>query len=413
MFDSIICVGQTTWEGDFQKAIVQLMRELSVRHRVLYVDYQHTIKDLLMGGLGRQPEVPVGALLGRAEALTQRAGKDGSHVWVWQPPVMLPINFLPPALHDPLLTFNAGRLLRALRRQMKQLDFRKPLVINGMHPVLGAALLGQLDEVATVYYCFDEITMSPWMRVHGGRYEADYMRRVEAVITTSEALYEAKRQVQPQTFCVKNGVDFPLFYQARQLAGQHPRARPVVGYLGTADDRVNVELVEHCARTMPDVTFQFVGEIKEPALTERLGRYPNVVFTPPHQPAHLPPLLAGFSAAMIPFVCNAHTRTIYPLKINEYLAAGLPVVSTPFAPLDEFAGIVALADSPEAFARALRHALDDHSPHRVQARIDLARANAWANRAVAFETVFSAISRGDERRANLVKTAPLPLNGQP
>ena len=330
-FDSIICVGQTTWEGDFQKAIVQLMRELSVRHRVLYVDYQHTAKDLLIGVLGRQPNVPVATLLGRTDALTTKPGKDGPTVQVWQPPVLLPINALPAALHDPLLALNAGRLVRQLRKQMQQLDFHRPLVINGMHPVLGTALLGQLGEVATVYYCFDEITLSPWMREHGGRYEADYMRRVDAVVTTSDALCEANQLVQPRTFCVKNGVDFPLFHQARHLAEQQPPTRPVVGYLGTADDRVDIDIVEHCARTMPDVQFQFVGEVKEPTLSERLGHYPNVVFTPPHQPAQLPPLLARFSAGMIPFTCNAHTRTIYPLKINEYLAARLPVVSAPFS----------------------------------------------------------------------------------
>lgn len=393
MFDSIICVGQTTWEGDFQKAIVQLMREFSVRHRVLYVDYQHTAKDLLMGMLGRQAGVPVKTMLGQAEALTQRPGKEGQNVWVWQPPVMLPINFLPPALHDPLLTLNAGRLVSALRQQMKRLGFARPLVINGMHPVLGTALLGQLDEIATIYYCFDEIAISPWMRDHGSRYEAEYMRRVDAVVTTSDALYQAKRQIQPNTFCVKNGVDFPLFNQARQLAEQRPPVRPIVGYLGTADDRVNVDLVEYCARTMPNVQFQFVGEVKEPALSERLGRYSNVVFTPPQQPAQLPPLLAAFSAGMIPFVCNAHTRTIYPLKINEYLAAGLPVVSTPFSKLDDFAGVVPLADSPEAFANALRHALGDKQPERIQTRIDMAHANSWTNRALAFETVFEAVGQ--------------------
>lgn len=390
-FDSIICVGQTTWEGDFQKAIVQLMRELSVRHRVLYVDYQHTAKDLLMGLLGRQSSVPVETLLGRSEALVSKPGKDGHTVQVWQPPVMLPINFLPATLHDPLLTVNAGRLARALRTHLQRLKFAKPLVINGMHPVLGSALLGQLNEVGTVYYCFDEITLSPWMREHGGRYEADYMRRVDAVVTTSDALCEAKKRVQPQTFCVKNGVDFPLFNQTRQLAAQHIPDRPTIGYLGTADDRINIDIVEHCARTMPDVMFQFVGEVKEAALAERLGRYPNVVFTPPHQPAQLPPLLAGWSAAMIPFVCNAHTRTIYPLKINEYLAGGLPVVSTPFSNLSDFAGIVMLADQPATFAQALRTALSDNEPSRVQARVDVAYTNSWANRARAFEAVFDAI----------------------
>ncbi|RYF71566.1 MAG: teichuronic acid biosynthesis glycosyltransferase tuaH, partial [Cytophagaceae bacterium] len=248
-FDSIICVGQTTWEGDFQKAVVQLMCELSVRHRVLYVDYQHTAKDLIMGALGKQKDVPVRSIMRLDNPLKTRAGKEGSTVHVWQPPVMLPINFLPPVLHDQLLTVNAGRLIAGLQRVMIELGFKKPLIINGMHPVLGQAMLGKLNEAGTIYYCFDEITIAKWMSKHGGRYEPEYMRQVNAVITTSEALRQAKAQIQPSTFCVKNGVDFPLFSQVRSLIAanstQQTNAakRPVVGYLGTADDRVNIDIV--------------------------------------------------------------------------------------------------------------------------------------------------------------------------
>lgn len=401
-FDSIICVGQTTWEGDFQKAVVQLMCELSVRHRVLYVDYQHTAKDVLMAAMGRQKDVPVWSVLRLGNPLTTKPGKAGSLVHVWQPPVMLPINFLPAGLHDSLLPLNADRLVSGLRGVMKTLGFKKPLVINGMHPVLGRAMLGKLNEAGTIYYCFDEITISKWMSKHGGRHEPDYLRRIDAVVTTSEPLRQTKSSLQPNAFCVKNGVNFPLFNQVRQLIEQRPATRPVVGYLGTADDRLNVDIIEHCVKTMPDVVFQFIGEIKEPAILQRLSEFttgtsPNVVFTPPHQPADLPAVLAGLSAAMIPFACNAHTYTIYPLKINEYLAGGLPVVSTPFSILDDFAGIVDLADTPEAFAAALRHALTDQAPERIQARVDMAQANSWAHRADEFETVFESLSTVPQR----------------
>ena len=182
--------------------------------------------------------------------------------------MMLPINFLPPALHDRLLPLNTNRIIAGLRGVMAELGFQKPLIINGMHPVLGLAMLGKLSEAGTIYYCFDEITLANWMSKHGGRAELTYLRRVSAVVTTSETLRRAKAPLQPRAFCVKNGVDFPLFSQVRALiAARPPQTRPVVGYLGTADDRIDIDIVEHCARTMPDVTFQFIGEIKEPAIT--------------------------------------------------------------------------------------------------------------------------------------------------
>ena len=386
-FDGIICVGQTPWTGGpFQKAVVQLMTELATRHRVVFVEYQHTVKDLVHGLLGRT-EVPVRALLRLDDALTTQKLASGFDAYTWQPPPMLPINWLPGALYDEASAWNAKQLVKGLRKVMRQLGIERPLVVNAFNPVLGVHMLHQLNECATIYYCFDEITLSPWMNQHGGRYEQQYLPHVDAVVTTSETLRQAKSILQPNAYCVKNGVNFDLFNHARDfIAGQLP-TRPVVGYLGTADDRVDLPLVEYCARTMPDVDFLFVGSVNGPAITQRLAAYPNVRFEPSRAVDRLPPLLAQMNVAMIPFVCNPHTYTIYPLKINEYLAAGLPVVSTPFSLLDDFSGIIHLADSPVAFAAALRLALADNKPERVAQRVAMARANSWAKRSEEFDHV--------------------------
>lgn len=392
-FDGIICIGQTAWEGGpFQKAVVQLMTELSARHRVVFVDYQYTVKDLAQALLGRQTGVPVRTLLNLGNALATHKLASGFETFTWQPPPMLPVNWLPDALHDRLVTWNANRLVKRLRVVIDRLGIERPLVINAFNPVFGVPMLHQLNECATIYYCFDEITLSPWMSRHGGRYEQAYLPQVDAVVTTSETLRQAKALLQPNAFCVKNGVNFDLFHQARQLIPDPPPARPVVGYLGTADDRIDLPLVDYCVRTMPDVDFVFVGSVNEPAILRQLTTYPNVQFEASRPASELPPLLAQMHAAMIPFVCNPHTYTIYPLKINEYLAAGLPVVTTPFSLLDDFAGIIDVANTPAAFAAALRNALIDTSPEHVAQRIATARGNTWARRSEEFERVLEQLA---------------------
>ncbi|GAB3718922.1 hypothetical protein GCM10028816_03500 [Spirosoma lituiforme] len=389
-FDSIICLTQTPWSGDFQKAVVQLMTELSARHRVLFVDYMYTAKDLATG----RKEMPVRETIRLSNPLTKIPTRHGGDLHVWNPPLMLPINWLPATSHDRLLGLNTNRLASSLRTVMRQLGMHKPLIINAYNPVVGLPLLGKLNECATIYYCFDEITAAGnWMSKHGDRFEDEFIRRVDAVVTTSETLRQDKSRLQSRTFCVKNGANFDLFNRTRQLAQQQPPTKPVVGYLGSADNRIDWELMAYCAEKMPDVEFQFIGEVYEPALPERLASFPNVRFIPPHQPADLPPLLARFSVGIIPFVCNKHTYTIYPLKINEYLAAGLPVVSTPFSILDEFSGVIELADRPDRFVAALRRALADTDPERVQQRVDMAQANSWEQRAIEFDAVIRHIPR--------------------
>lgn len=393
-FDSIICIAQTAWKGNFQKAAVQLMTELSARHRVLYVDYPYTLKDLAQGLTGR-PDMPIQEMVRLRNPLVRETPKQPEgELYVWTPPVILPINWLSDGLHDQLLGWNTSRLIHSLRNVMRQLNMQRPLIINTYNPVLGVPLLGKLNECATIYYCFDEITTAgDWMSRHGKRYEDIFLQRVDAVVTTSETLRQDKSALQPETYCVKNGANFELFNQARQLAQEQPPTNPIVGYLGSADNRINIDLMEYCARTMPDVTFQFIGEVHEPELTKRLADFPNVTFVPPRQPADLPPLLARLRVGIIPFVCNRHTYTIYPLKINEYLAAGLPVVSTPFSILDDFAGIIELADTPENFAQALRRALADTDSKRIQQRVDMAQRNSWEHRAHEFEEVIQRIPK--------------------
>lgn len=391
-FDSIICITQTPWKGDFQKAAVQLMTELSARNRVLYVDYLYTLKDLAQG-IGGRGDIPVRDIM-QNSLTTLKTEQGGGELFVWTPPIILPINWLSNESHDRLLQWNINRLVSKLRSVMRKLDMHRPLIINAYNPVIGLPLLGRLNECATIYYCFDEITTAgDWMSRHGARYEEAFLRRVDAVVTTSETLRQDKSTVQPQTFCVKNGANFELFNLARQLAQQQPPVKPVVGYLGSADNRINIDIMEYCARTMSDVEFQFIGEVHELDLPARLSPYQNVTFIPPHQPNDLPPLLAKLSVGIIPFVCNRHTYTIYPLKINEYLAAGLPVVATPFSILDDFDGIIELADTPERFAQALRRALADTAPERIQQRVDTAQGNSWEQRAREFETVIQKVPK--------------------
>jgi glycosyltransferase involved in cell wall biosynthesis len=367
------------------------MTELAKRHRVLYVDYQYTVKDWFMGLVGRR-DVPKLTLLKLKDPLTKLALENGSEIYIWVPPMMFPTNFLADKSHDKVLQWNVNQLTKGLRKVMKRLEINRPLVVNAFNPVWGPPLIGKLNEWATIYYCYDEITAESWISRHGQRYEKVYLRQVDAVIATSEALRQSKSVSQPNTFCVKNGANFKLFNQARQLAANHPPTKPIVGYLGTADNRINIEILEFCARTMPKVEFQFIGEINDPQLLERLSVFPNVVFSGSVTPANLPPLLAKMSAAIIPFVCNDHTYTIYPLKINEYLAAGLPVVSTPFSILDEFKSVIELANDPENFALAIGRALKDNSPERIKQRVEMARSNSWEKRAEEFEKIVQQLS---------------------
>ena len=106
--DFIICVSHTPWGGGYQKAVVQLMTELAVRHRVLFVDYQYTIKDWVFGLFGRE-KVPLREVLRLKNPLSKKTLANGGELYVWVPPMALVVNWMPDFL---------ARLLHEVERQL-------------------------------------------------------------------------------------------------------------------------------------------------------------------------------------------------------------------------------------------------------------------------------------------------------
>ncbi|MNY09104.1 putative teichuronic acid biosynthesis glycosyltransferase TuaH [compost metagenome] len=160
---------------------------------------------------------------------------------------------------------------------------------------------------------------------------------------------------------------------------------PVIGYLGNLEARFDYDLIAACAAARPDWSWVLIGPV-QPAYAARaevLRRLPNVHLLGPRPASSAPGYLKGFDVGIIPFVASAQTRAIYPLKLNEYLAAGLPVVMTPFAPLDGFAGTCWIAEGQAAFGAAIAQALAARSSEHREARMALARENDWSARALA------------------------------
>jgi UDP-galactopyranose mutase len=188
---------------------------------------------------------------------------------------------------------------------------------------------------------------------------------------------------------VPNGADSANFERANDPAlAAHPCLAgladgPILGFAGHMEERFDFELVATLADARPDWRIALAGPIapSRREAADRLATRPNVRFCGLLPRAELPAFLKGCDVALIPFVHSAQTRAIYPLKLNEYLAAGKPVALTPFADLREFEGMVHIGDGPSGFIEACRQALEDLDPGRAAARVAIARANAWDGRA--------------------------------
>ena len=376
--DSIVCVAMTTWEGDYVKAVVKLMEALSGQTRVLFVNYQFTWKDVIWALIGRG-NAPWRQMLGLKSRVSIK-----SNVTVLTPPPILPINWIRSTkLHMFLNQINGWIIARSIQKTMKSIAMENPIMVNAFNPVLGYALKGRIATKHTYYYCYDEISQSEWCKEHGPAYETSFISMVEGVFTSSRSLQNRFETVHSNVAWIPNGVDFELFSKAYHDTLQGNNIKRVV-FVGSLDFRVDIDLISHMAEALPEVQFDLVGRVNDKKGVENLSKLLNVNIYGSRSPEELPTFLSEADLGVIPFVKNDFTKSIYPMKINEYMAAGLPVVATDFADLSEFRELIEIASNKEDFLDKMKITLNKKESAERKRRYDVAKGNDWAGRATMF-----------------------------
>lgn len=384
---NIICISNTTWYGEFTKSTVQIMSRLAKNNRVLFVEYAFTWKDVISALRGKR-KVPVSRLFGLKPRLTTIKTEQGTNVLHLVVPPVLPVDFLK---NDKLFSFafslNIACYRRTLKRTLKKLNFINPVTVTAYNSFYGLPLINRLNEQLDVYYCYDGLNT----RRHGKRIikvDAEFSKKVDAVITTSDFLKAEKEKYNPNSFVVKNGVDFDVF-QSDAKSKVHQNKRKLVGYIGSLDRRFDIDTLEHAVVKLPEYDFHITGNLRNLKIKQRLDKYSNVSFFPPVKPNEVPALLATYDVGIIPYIANELNKNIYPLKINEYLAVGVPVVMTAFADLPDFYDIISVADSSDEFVKLLQKEITEDSDRSIKSRIDFASKNSWDSKAEEFDSLLN------------------------
>jgi UDP-galactopyranose mutase len=239
---------------------------------------------------------------------------------------------------------------------------REPILWYYTPMALGAEPPG-FEESLVVFDAMDELAAFRYAPTDLVEREAALMAQADLVFTGGPSLYRARQHRHPAVHCFPSGVEESHFAQAR--LGLAPAAdiadlpRPVVGFYGVIDERIDLDLVDAIAAAHPEWTVAMVGPTAkiDPA---DLPRRENIVWLGKRSYAELPSYLAGFDVALLPFAMNAATRFISPTKTLEYMAAGRPIVSTPVADvIDLYGEVVNFGETHDEFVRAIGQALDE------------------------------------------------------
>jgi hypothetical protein len=388
--EDIICIANTSWFGNYAKSTVQILERLAKNNRVLFVEYPYTIKDIYATLRGRQ-NAPIKRMLGLDKRLKLIDTNVGSQVYNLVIPPGIPVFFLKnEILFNLFFPFNVLIYKLTLKWAMRKLKFKNPIAITAYNPIFGLALLNKVGEKSHIYYCYDGVE-SVFFGKRIFAIENKFSQLVKAIITTSDYLNAEKLKLNPKSFVVKNGVDFPVF-KIFSKSEVYKRERKRVGFIGSLDPRFDIDTVEYAVSKLPDFDFEFTGDMRNQALKSRLQKFSNVQFFDPIKPNDVPELLATYDVGIIPYIVNEVNKNIYPLKINEFLAVGVPVVMTPFANLPDFEGLVSVSTDKDDFVKKIIIETSDDTPKSIKKRIEFASGNSWEARTESFGNIIEKMS---------------------
>jgi glycosyltransferase involved in cell wall biosynthesis len=273
-----------------------------------------------------------------------------------------------------------------------------PLLVSGT-PVI-VDLLDVLEVRAVCYFCMDDYAhlqgVDPHLIIP---LEQRWIPRVDGLVATAASLVADKGPPSGLAWQLPQGVNDQHFATPRPLPADLAAIRgPIIGFAGQLGDACDMALLRHVALAIAPASLVFVGPVATPPTA--LDGLSNVHLLGARPYAELPAYVQHFDVGLIPYVHNAWTRAVDPLKLLEYCAAGIPVVSTGLPEVHKYAQHVAIADTPEGFVAAVRDAVSQGRDAGRRERQALARANTWEARAAQYEHYLAEILReGDRRRA--------------
>lgn len=386
----IVMLALPRWDGPYSSTAYSLAKELSRYTRVFYIDNPFTWKDYLTGRRSDQIVRRKSALLGKGNPFIKPIPGNDNLVAV-TPKLVLPINWLPPgAGYDMLAKRNEQTVLEIIRALISVWRVNRFVFINSFNPLYVRKLPADLRPLLTIYHCVDDISNSEYISKHGTRLESNAVKNADVTLVTSMELKRLKERDTTKVYYHPNAADVELFQQAftgiaiRPPELAHlPFDRKIILYMGNICQRLDYELLMKLAEANPDKTVVMVGpQTNERYRTSGLIRLSNVIFTGRKDLSELPTYVAASHCCIIPFLCNALTRSIYPLKVNEYLSGGKPVVTTNFSEdIATFAEVAMVADTHEGFISLVSQAIETDSLEKAKARVAYSARNSWGARA--------------------------------
>ncbi|GGK56622.1 glycosyltransferase [Rufibacter glacialis] len=405
----IVLVSTSRWDNPYSSVGFSFAKEFSKNNRVFYIDHPISVKEFLS-------EYSKGEMIkSRKPALLYGKNKyrkiDGAsdNLTIVTPKLTLPINWLGEGVvYNYLSKLNDRIVYSTIRELIKDYNIKEYVFFNSYDPFFFVNFPQDIKPTIKVYQTIDDISQEAYIARHGIRLEKEQASGADVTLATSRELSRIMSKYSKKVFCVPNAADFSLFQRAVNEELPKPTEligidKKVITYTGNIGTRINYSILMKVVKAHPDKILMMVG----PTSTDDykkvgLEKFPNVIFTGAKDINELPAYLQHSDCLLIPFEYSLLTKSIYPLKVNEYLTAGKPVISTAFSDdIKDFQDVAYIAENEDQFVSMVDLALQEDSDELVEKRIKKAMTNTWEARVHQFWNIIEEVEMAQEKTGAL------------
>jgi glycosyltransferase involved in cell wall biosynthesis len=370
----MIYLGMSPWEGMWKNRH-HLMSRFAQKMPVLYVEPWLWMRTLRGALLSRD----------RRQALNWSTWSQiSTNLYVFKSPAYLPVStraFLGPVTQH--------RWYSQIRRVAHELGMRRPILWLSRPEMAGA--IGRFDECLSIYHIVDEYGgytgHNEQTRGKLWATEQGVLDNVDISIVVSRELLARKAGSGREIFLMENAVDIEPYDAIRKKpwvpADLESIPSPRLGYSGLIGKRLELTLLYELAKARQDWSIVLLGKVDQrecAAEIADLSNLSNVYFLGEKPHEVVPDYVSNLDIGLLPYRINLETRNISPLKMYEYLAAGLPVVSTGIPAALVHKDLVDIRDCVNGFIHACDNQLASQNVLGVEERIAFARQNTWESR---------------------------------
>ncbi len=373
-------MGLQPWYTPIGSNCKNIALELSRHNRILYINSPLDRRTVLQKSGDPDIAHHIQVSKGKAPSLVQVK----ENFWNLYPlKVLESVNWLPKALFAPFNRINNKRYAKDIRKAIRETGFKNYILFNDNDMFRGFYMKELLEPEMYIYYSRDNLAGTDFFKKHGAGLEPRHIAKADLAVANSLYLNDLLLKYNSNSHYIGQGCELGLFDAGKtheKPADMQNIRGKVIGYVGALTAmRLDPGIIMEISQKRPDWNIVLVGPEDEAFAASALHRQANVHFLGRKPLPELASYMAHFDVCINPQLLNEMTMGNYPLKVDEYLAMGKPVVATSTKTMSLFKDHVYLAERPADYVPLIEKALAETDPAIRDSRIRFARSHTWEN----------------------------------